>query len=407
MYTYKVGISAKEHDDFVLSNRKCNLLQSSKWAIVKSEWDNELLGFYHDDQLVATASVLIRKLPLGFTMIYIPRGPIMHFTDFELTDFVVRSLKEYGRKKRAVFIKFDPSIFLYKYKVDADKDAIEEDELTLSIISFLQKHGIVWGGRTKDLSENIQPRLQANIHAQDFGLENLPKKTKQAIRTAQNKGIEIQIGGMEMLDEFSALMKKTEARKGIHLRGKDYYQKMMSTFEGQSYITMAKIDLNKRKTILLDQETKAKKEQAKFNDNTKPTKVKEVANSLERIAGELDFLNQKIDQGITVVPLAATLTLIFGKTSENLYAGMDEEYRQYQAALYTWFETANEAFKRGCIWQNMGGIENQLEGGLYNFKSKLNPTIEEFAGEFNIPVNPLYKPAMLAYKKRKQLRSKH
>ncbi len=87
---------------------------------------------------------------------------------------------------------------------------------------------------------------------------------------------------------------------------------------------------------------------------------------------------------------------------------MDEEYRQYNAPLITWFETARHAFEKGAKWQNMGGIENKLDGGLYQFKSKFNPMIEEFIGEFNIPVNPLlYRLSNTAYTLRKKLRSKH
>ena len=54
----------------------------------------------------------------------------------------------------------------------------------------------------------------------------------------------------------------------------------------------------------------------------------------------------------------------------------------------------------------MGGIENNLEGGLFNFKSKFNPTIEEFAGEFNYPTSSLYFLFNIAYKIRKKLRSR-
>lgn len=86
---------------------------------------------------------------------------------------------------------------------------------------------------------------------------------------------------------------------------------------------------------------------------------------------------------------------------------MDEEFRRYQAALYTWFETANHAFERGCQWQNLGGIENDLSGGLFNFKSKFKPEIEEFIGEFNLPVSPLYKLSNYAYTLRKKFRSNH
>ncbi len=78
----------------------------------------------------------------------------------------------------------------------------------------------------------------------------------------------------------------------------------------------------------------------------------------------------------------------FGGTSENVYAGMDEEFRCYQPAILTWHETAQHAFDRGAsgkIW----GIENSLDGGLYHFKSKFNPVIEEFVGELTSPFYPL------------------
>ena len=58
----------------------------------------------------------------------------------------------------------------------------------------------------------------------------------------------------------------------------------------------------------------------------------------------------------------------------------------------------NTLFDRGASWQNMGGIENSLDGGLYHFKSKFNPVIEEFVGEFNLPTSLLYPLVNKVYK---------
>lgn len=408
MYTYKIGISEKEHDEYLLNNKQCNLLQSSNWAGIKSNWSTERIGFYEDDQLVATASLLIKNLPMNFTLIYIPRGPIMDYTDYELVDFVISSLKEFGKSKRAIFVKFDPSLFLTRYLVTTDPETNEEeDEVTITLIKFLTRLGVEWTGRTRDIGQTIQPRIQANIHAKNADFQLLPKKTKQAIRTAQNKGIDLTIGGPELLEDFATLMKKTEDRKGINLRGIDYYRKLMDTYPDDSYITMTSLDLVKRQRELTNQLEQAKLAKSKFTDKTKPGKIKETENAIDRFTGEINFLNEHIQTGVTTAPLAGTLTIVYGKTSENLYAGMDETFRNYQAALLTWYETGQEAFKRGCAWHNLGGVENNLDGGLYQFKSKLNPTLEEFAGEFNIPVSPLHGPAMLAYNLRKQIRSKH
>ena len=211
MFSYKIGISAQEHDDFVTAHPQANLLQSSAWAQIKDNWANERLGFYKDDHLVAVASVLIKPLPLGMTMLYIPRGPIMDYGDKELLTFVLASLKEICQgEKSALCPSLTLSLFLAESKMGGE---LQDKAETVKLIQELQHAGAVWVGRTESLDETIQPRLQANIHKEDFSEDLLSKSTRQAIRTARNKGIQIQFGGAELLDDFSAPDEKTENRK--------------------------------------------------------------------------------------------------------------------------------------------------------------------------------------------------
>ena len=403
MYTYKIGITAEEHDEFVKTSPQTNLLQSSDWAKIKDNWGNERLGVYQDHKLVAVASILIQPLPLGFTMLYIPRGPIMDYQNSELVAFMLQSIKTYAKSKRAVFAKFDPSLFLRKGLIGQETS---DQEATLAIIQSLKECGVEWVGRTEDMGETIQPRFQANIYKEYFTEDQLSKSTKQAIRTARNKGVEVIFGGTELLDEFAALMKKTEARKGIHLRGRDYYEKLLTTYAGQSYITLSRINLAQRLASLKEQLEKNQAEASRFNEKTKPGKIDNNRQEKERLEEEIQFLNQELKSGQEIVSLSGTLTLEFGGTSENVYAGMDENFRRYQPAILTWYETAQHAFDSGANWQNMGGVENHLDGGLYHFKSKFNPIIEEFVGEFNLPTSMLYPLVNKAYQLRKKLRNK-
>ena len=403
MYTYKIGITAEEHDEFVKTSPQTNLLQSSDWAKIKDNWGNERLGVYQDHKLVAVASILIQPLPLGFTMLYIPRGPIMDYQNSELVAFMLQSIKTYAKSKRAVFAKFDPSLFLRKGLIGQETS---DQEATLAIIQSLKECGVEWVGRTEDMGETIQPRFQANIYKEYFTEDQLSKSTKQAIRTARNKGVEVIFGGTELLDEFAALMKKTEARKGIHLRGRDYYEKLLTTYAGQSYITLSRINLAHRLASLKEQLEKNQAEASRFNEKTKPGKIDNNRQEKERLEEEIQFLHQELKAGQEIVSLSGTLTLEFGGTSENVYAGMDENFRRYQPAILTWYETAQHAFDRGADWQNMGGVENHLDGGLYHFKSKFNPMIEEFVGEFNLPTSILYPLVNKAYQLRKKLRNK-
>lgn len=53
----------------------------------------------------------------------------------------------------------------------------------------------------------------------------------------------------------------------------------------------------------------------------------------------------------------------------------------------------------------MGGVEGSLDDGLTKFKDNFNPTINEFIGEFDIPVYPIM--YRLTQKEYEILKSKH
>ena len=124
MYRYKIGIPTLEYDQFVKDHELANVLQSSAWEKVKSDWNYERLGVYEGENLLAVASILIKSLPLGYKMFYIPRGPILDYRDTELLSFVIQSIKSYARSKRAIFVTFDPSICLSQSLINQEKNRI-------------------------------------------------------------------------------------------------------------------------------------------------------------------------------------------------------------------------------------------------------------------------------------------
>ena len=404
MYRYQIGIPTLEYDQFVKDHELVNVLQSSAWEEVKSDWQHEKFGVYRGDKLLATASILIKTLPLGYRMFYIPRGPVLDYKDAELLNFVLQSIKSYARSKRAIFVIFDPSICLSQSSIKHEKTEYPEN---MAIIENLQRMGVRWSGKTDGMGDTIQPRIQAKIYKENFAEDKLCKSTKQAIRSSRNKGVEIQIGGYELLESFSFLMKKTEKRKDIHLRNEAYYKKLLDNFKDKAYITLATLDIAKRLRELEEQLAKNLALEESFTESTRTSKVEAQRRKKERLVEERAFLQRYLNEEKANIPLAATLSLEFGNTSVNLYAGMDDAFKRYNAPILTWYETARYAFERGMVWQNLGGVENSLNGGLYHFKEKFNPTIEEYLGEFTMPTHPLYPLLRLALDFRKTLRKKH
>ena len=70
----------------------------------------------------------------------------------------------------------------------------------MAIAKDIQALGVEWTGLTEDMAENIQPRFQANIHKEDFTEEQLSKSTKQAVRTARNKGFQSNLVALSFLN---------------------------------------------------------------------------------------------------------------------------------------------------------------------------------------------------------------
>ena len=327
----------------------------------------------------------------------------MDYKDKELVSFVLSALKEYGKLHRSIFIKFDPFLLLSKRDMDGK---IEESQQTFEIKDLLVDLDCKWIGRSKMMGDTIQPTHHAVLYKDVFSENSLHKRVRQNIRTARNKGLEISIGREEFLDDFSELLKKTEKRKAIHLRGKEYYHRILTAYPEDSYLTVAYLNVVDRFDHITQQVEKLIEEKNTFTSKTRQTKVDNNLKELNRLNSELDFLSSLMETKGSFIPLAGTLTINFGTTSENIYAGMDEDFKHYQPALLTWVETAKQAFERGASWQNLGGIEPKLDGGLYQFKSQFNPTIEEYIGEFDLILSPiLYNILQAILKKIKKLRN--
>ena len=113
------------------------------------------------------------------------------------------------------------------------------------------------------------------------------------------------------------------------------------------------------------------------------------------------MVDQGIEEGQNAI--AGILSVNYGKTCEMLYAGMDERFKQFMPQYKEYVENFKWAFEKGCTMASMGGVEGTLDDGLTKFKDNFAPTINEFIGEFDIPVNRLlYYPSKIAYNRMKE-----
>ena len=96
-YIFNTEVNLKEFDDFVISSDQNSLFQCSSWALVKENWDHIFTSVTLDGEIVATALVLVRKMPFHTTLFYIPRGPVMDYKNEELVHFYLDNLKKLAK----------------------------------------------------------------------------------------------------------------------------------------------------------------------------------------------------------------------------------------------------------------------------------------------------------------------
>ena len=408
MYRFVEQVDPKEHDAFIAAHPLCNLLQTSDWAKVKDNWDHAIVGVRTGEQLVASALVLIKQLPLHFTMMYVPRGPVMDYHNKELTVVFLQGLQRWAKRYHCLFIKMDPGIHYRDYLIE-EQETAEVHAGMKEILENLRAAGAIHQGFTTYIKESIQPRYQANVYAcEDFDA-SLPRHTRRLIKDALKRNVEAVRVGEERLDEFADVVALTEKRKHVSLRNREYFHQLMEIYQEDCYLFLAEVDVRAMLEGLYEQrrENDAQLAQLKEGAPKKKRRLEDIHRSLARDIAEFEEIVREYPQRTVI---AGVLSIKVGDTLEMLYAGMNERFKKFMPQYYLYTEIMKYAFANGCRYANMGGVEGDLQDGLTKFKANFHPHINEFIGEFDLPVNRvLYHASQKAYaiRKKRMLKRNH
>lgn len=105
-----------EYAKFLHESDFKDVLQSWEWGAVKSgfNWKVKRFGIFSNKELKGIFQLMERTLPLGFSVFYIPRGPIIDWDDKELVEESLRLIKELAREsanfKKTLFLRIEPPV---------------------------------------------------------------------------------------------------------------------------------------------------------------------------------------------------------------------------------------------------------------------------------------------------------
>jgi peptidoglycan pentaglycine glycine transferase (the first glycine) len=193
-------------DAFVTAHPAGHLLQLSRWGALKARfgWRAVRLAVEQDGGLRAGAQVLFRRLPLGRTLAYVPRGPVLDIADDAAATQLWAALHELARSRRAILLKVEPEL---------------PDEADLAT----RFRG--WGFRPSPQTVQPQRTLWVDLTADEEAiLAGMKSKTRYNVRLAARKGVQVCEGTLDDFDAFYALMQETAVRDGFPVHSRAYYQ---------------------------------------------------------------------------------------------------------------------------------------------------------------------------------------
>lgn len=222
-------------------------LQTSAWGQVKARYGwvpHHFLWRGNSGEVKAAALILEREIKLGrlslpWRVMYIPRGPLLDWSDHGLANQVLEDLQNFSKKKKTIFLKIDPDLPI-GFGIPEDSD-VQAHSLGLETQEDLKKRGWVFS------QEQIQFRNTVEIDLtqdEETLLARMKPKTRYNIRLAERRGVTVHTGGLNDIDLLYSMYAHTSVRDNFVIRGKDYYQCVWETFikDGLANPLIAEVD---------------------------------------------------------------------------------------------------------------------------------------------------------------------
>lgn len=220
-------------EDFVRNHCKSHFMQMPCWSQVKNNWQWRGLCIYRENRLVAAVGLLIRALPLGYSLFYCPRGPVCDRNDSEIWEELMQALKISAKKYRAIELYLDP----------------DEYDTNRTFRQIMQNMGF---RETMDEGfGNIQPQNVFRLNLTGKNKEEVfaafGQKTRYNIGLAQRKGVAVQeFSGADVipgyiLQEFYGLMEITGQRDRFYIRDIAYFERLLSALGNDARLFIARL----------------------------------------------------------------------------------------------------------------------------------------------------------------------
>lgn len=396
------NVNKEEYEKFVYNHpTKSHFMQSYAWGEVSRAkgFQPHYIGLKENDELVATALILEKKLVSKYCYFYIPRGFV---TDFENKQFVLemtKALKTYGKKHHAIFIAIDPDIPLQS--LDKDGNVIKDGKDHYWLVDYLKEIGYHHHGFNQNF-ENREPRYTFRLDLTP-DIEEIRKQTHPTTRNIINRGnpyhLNCFLGTDENIADFYTTMQETAKREKLTIPPIEYYQTFYHILHNFNMSDLYVVRVNIENLTKIYRQKKEKIEQdfhklesGKQNDRVNKQK-KELQNQLDKVLRDLKKI-ELIDEKELV--LSSMITVKYHDKVWTVHGGNHSLLRELNANYFIYWNIIEDAKKNGFHMVDFFGTTGNPDPqnpiyGIHLFKKRLGGEYCEFIGEFDLILNkPLY-----------------
>lgn len=366
-------LSAEAHLAFVRTQPSVSFLQTPAWAGVKAEWHSESVGWFDGDSLVGAALVLYRQVPrVKRYLAYIPEGPVLPWERVcEQPDAWLGPLTGHVKGRGAFALKMGPAVATRRWHAPAVKAAIAEEAVTrladvpadeefptgLALQKALRAGGWVQETGGGAGFGDVQPRYVYQLplagRTADDVFAGFNQLWRRNIRKAEKSGVEVVEGTRADLAAFHPVYVETAERDGFTPRGLAYFQRMWDAMNAED-----------------------------------PRRLRLY---LARHEGQV---------------VAATTLVTVGDHAWYSYGASTTASRNVRPSNAVQWRMITDSLASGCTIYDLRGISDNLTAGdhllgLVQFKVGTGGYAQEYVGEWDYVLRPLWNKAYEAYRARR------
>ncbi len=385
-------LNIQEFENFVDNHPLGNHYQTFNYALLMGEnkYDYELIGYVDDyNNIYAASLILIKKLNHFLKYGYAPKGFIIDYFNKKLLKEFTDDLITYYKKKHLVFIKLNPEIAICELD---PKTGEKKYNVNIEIKDNLIDLGYA---KLKDnlYFESMIPKYNAIVNLKKFDLKNLEKNTRNKIKRAQNKGLNIEIADRSGIDILYNFIKRKRNKDSFYY--KDYYNifsksnnidLFLVSLDTHSYLINSKdayeqeLEKNSNYNNILLTNRSEKKLNIKMNSDRKLLSYKNDVLEATKKNNE----NKKIY-------IAGALVIKYKNRINIVMSGYDTHYKKFNPNYYLHYEIL-QYYKKYYDFADLNGMTGDFSKenpyyGLNKFKLGFKPKVYEFIGEYDLIIN--------------------